>query len=75
MSRKQQETFDVYPEITIPILKFSVHVDQGEQFEGLDIRALYIAVQATKRKKIHNPPGYLSGILCKLMDEFLFNDL
>ncbi len=50
-------------------------MDQGEQFEGLDIRALYIAVQATKRKKIHNPPGYLSGILCKLMDEFLFNDL
>lgn len=59
----------------MPILKFRVHADKGNCFEELGIRALHISVQATKSREINNLHGYFSGVLRKLMDEFLFNDL
>ena len=66
--------FGVYRKLTIPMLKFSIHADRGEEFEALGIRALQIAVQATKRKNIRNLPGYYSGVLRKLIDQALFSD-
>lgn len=74
-SKAARNFFGVYRQSTMPILKFSVHADKRNCFEELGIRTLYIAVQATKSRKINNLPGYFSGVLRKLMDEFLFNDL
>lgn len=66
--------FGVYRQLTIPMLKFSIHAHKGKLFEQLGIQALQISVQATKRKKIHNLPGYFSGVLRELMYEALFRD-
>lgn len=66
--------FGVYRKLTLPMLKFSIHADRGEEFEALGIRALQIALQATKRKDIRNLPGYYSGVLRKLINEALFSD-
>ena len=66
--------FGVYRQLTIPMLKFTIHAHKGELFEQLGIQALHISIQATKRKKIHNLPGYFSGVLRELMHEALFSD-
>ncbi len=66
--------FGAYRQLTIPMLKFSIHAHKGELFEDLGIQALHIATQATKKKKIHNLPGYFSGVLRELMNEVLFSD-
>ena len=66
--------FGVYRQLTIPMLKFNIHAHKGELFEQLGIQALHISVQANKRKKIHNLPGYFSGVLRELMNEALFSD-
>ena len=66
--------FGAYRQLTIPLLKYSIHAHKGEIIEDLGIQALHIATQATKKKKIHNLPGYFSGILRELMNEALFSD-
>ena len=66
--------FGAYRQLTIPMLKFSIHEDKGELFEELGIRAMHIATQATKNKRIHNLPGYFSGVLRELINEALFSD-
>lgn len=63
--------FGIYRQLTIPMLKFSIH---DELFEQLGIQALHISVQATKRKRIQNLPGYYSGFLHELIDKALFSD-
>lgn len=66
--------FGVYRQLTIPMLKFTIHAHQGPLFEILGMRAMHIAVRATKQKKIHHLPGYFSGVLRELIDEALFGD-
>ncbi len=66
--------FGAYRQLTIPMLKFSIHAHKGELFEELGIQSLHIATQATKKKQIHNLPGYFSGVLRELMNEALFSD-
>lgn len=66
--------FGVYRQLTIPMLKFSIHADKEPLFETLGIQAMQISTQASKRKKIHNLPGYFSGVLRELINEALFSD-
>lgn len=66
--------FGVYRQLTLPMLKFSIHAHKGDLFEQLGLQAMLIVVQATKRKKIKNMPGYYAGTLRKLIDQALFND-
>lgn len=73
-NQEARNFFGVYRQLTIPMLKFSIHADKGPLFETLGIQALQISVQATKRKKIRNLPGYFSGVLRELIDEALFSD-
>lgn len=66
--------FAVYRQLTVPMLKFSIHEAKTPLFEQLAIQAMQVAVQATKRKNILNLPGYYSGVLRKLIDDALFSD-
>lgn len=66
--------FGVYRQLTIPMLKFSIHEQKTALFEQLGIQALQIAVQSTKQKNIKNLPGYYSGVLRELIDKSLFNN-
>lgn len=66
--------FAVYCQLILPMLKFSIHETKGQLFEQLGIQALQITVQASKRKNIHNLPGYYSGVLRELIDKALFSD-
>lgn len=66
--------FGAYRQLTMPMLKFSIHADKHALFEQLGMRAMHIAVQATKQKRIYNLPGYFSGILRELMNDALFSD-
>ena len=66
--------FGVYRQLTIPMLKFSIHAHKGELFEHLGIQAMQIAIQSTKRKNIQNLPGYYAGILRELLNNALFDD-
>lgn len=67
--------FGVYRQQVLPMLKFSIYEHEQTLFEQLSIQALHIAVQATKKRKIYNLPGYYSGILRELIDHALFNDV
>lgn len=66
--------FGVYRQLTMQMLKFSIHADKAPLFEALGIQAMQITVQGTKQKKIHNLPGYFSGVLRALMNKALFSD-
>ena len=66
--------FGVYRQLTIPMLKFSIHEHKGDLFEQLGTQALQIAIQSTKRKNIQNLPGYYAGVLRELIDQALFSD-
>ena len=66
--------YGVYRQLTIPMLKFSMHEHKGELFEQLGIQALHIAIHSTKRKQIQNLPGYYSGVLRELINKNLFSD-
>ena len=70
-----RKVFGVYRQQSTQMLKFSIHADKEELFEQLALQALQIAVQATKRKKIRNLPGYFSGVLRELIGKALFNDI
>lgn len=67
--------FGVYCQQSSQMLKFSIHADKEELFEQLALQALQIALQATKRKKIQNLPGYFSGVLRELIGKALFSDI
>ena len=54
------------------MMKFSIHEHQGELFEQLAMKALHIAVQATKRKEIRNIAGYFDVVCRNLIDKALF---
>lgn len=72
---KAREFFGIYRHVTVPLLKFDIHAQKGDLFEQLGVRALQIATQASKRKKIHNLLGYYAGVLRELIDEHLFVDM
>lgn len=57
------------------LLKFSIYEDKEPLFEQLAFEALHITIQATKRKQIHNLPGYFSRIYNKKIDDALFKDI
>jgi hypothetical protein len=74
-SSSARQLFGIYRVQSLRMMKFSIHEHQGEVFEQLAIQALHIAVQATKRKSIRNIPGYFDGVLRKLIDKALFDDI
>ena len=70
-----RQLFGIYRAQSLRMMKFSIHEQQGDLFEQLAMQALHIAVQATKRKTIRNIPGYFDGVLRKLIDKALFDDI
>ena len=66
--------FGVYRQLTIPMLKFSIHEHKSGLFEQLGIQALRITVQSRKQKNIQILPSYYYGILCELIEKSLFDD-
>ena len=70
-----RQLFGIYRAQSLRMMKFSIHEHQGELFEQLAIQALHIAVQATKRKTVRNIAGYFDGVLRKLIDKALFDDI
>ncbi|WP_318614034.1 hypothetical protein [Sporosarcina sp. YIM B06819] len=70
-----RQLFGIYRAQSLRMMKFSLHEQQGDLFEQLAIQALHIAVQATKRKEIRNIAGYFDGVLHKLIDQALFEDV
>lgn len=74
-TKEARRFFGAYRQLTERLLKFSIYEQQGELFEQLGLQALQISVQATKRKHIYNLPGYYKGVLRKLIDEALFNEM
>ena len=57
------------------MLKYEIYKDDKHIFDDLAYRALMIAVMATKKKPIRNLPGYVKGVLDKLVDETYFKDI
>ncbi len=74
-SSSARQLFGIYRAQSLRMMKFSIHEQQGELFEQLAMQALQIAVQATKRKTIRNIAGYFDGVLRKLIDKALFDDI
>ena len=74
-SSSARQLFGIYRAQSLRMMKFSIHEQQGELFEQLAIQALHIAVQATKRKTVRNIAGYFDGVLRKLIDKALFDDI
>ncbi|WP_318615995.1 helix-turn-helix domain-containing protein [Sporosarcina sp. YIM B06819] len=70
-----RQMFGIYRIQSLRMMKFSIHERQGDLFEQLAMQALHIAVQATKRKDIRNIAGYFDGVLRKLIDKALFEDI
>ncbi|WP_318617708.1 helix-turn-helix domain-containing protein [Sporosarcina sp. YIM B06819] len=70
-----RQLFGIYRAQSLRMMKFSLHEQQGDLFERLAIQALHIAVQASKRKTVRNIPGYFDGVLRKLIDKALFEDI
>ncbi|MDN4605880.1 hypothetical protein [Sporosarcina highlanderae] len=70
-----REFFGIHRAISGRMLKFEIYKDDKPVFEDIAYRALMITIMATKRKAIHNLPGYFKGVLDKLIDEKYFNDI
>ncbi|WP_342514630.1 helix-turn-helix domain-containing protein [Sporosarcina sp. FSL K6-1522] len=70
-----RQLFGIYRAQSLRMMKFSIHEHQGELFEQLAMQALHIAVLATKRKEIRNIAGYIDGVLRKLIDKALFEEV
>ncbi|MFJ7933934.1 helix-turn-helix domain-containing protein [Sporosarcina sp. NPDC096371] len=70
-----RQLFGIYRAQSLRMMKFRLHEEQGDLFEQLAMQALHIAVQATKRKEIRNIAGYFDGVLRKLIDKALFEDI
>lgn len=72
---KLREFYIIYRSLSCRMLKFSIHEGKEQLFEELADRAMYTAVMAVKKKNIRNLPGYFSGVLRKMIDEELFEDI
>ena len=57
------------------MLKYEIYKDDKHVFEDFAYRALMITVMTMKKKAIRNLPGYLKGVLDKLVDETYFKDI
>ncbi len=74
-SASARQLFGIYRAQSLRMMKFSMYEQQGELFEQLAMQALHIAVRATKRKEIRNIAGYFDGVLRKLINKALFEDI
>ncbi|GKV65879.1 MULTISPECIES: hypothetical protein [unclassified Sporosarcina] len=74
-SSKIREFFAIYRVLTGRMLKFEIYQESQGIFEDLGHRAMYISVMATKKKEIHNLPGYFKGVLRELIDETFFGNI
>ncbi|MDN4605908.1 helix-turn-helix domain-containing protein [Sporosarcina highlanderae] len=70
-----REFYGIHRAISGRMLKFEIYKDDKHVFEDLAYRALMITVMATKKKSIHNLPGYFKGVLDKLIDDKYFNNI
>ncbi|MFS0688006.1 hypothetical protein AB1K89_01995 [Sporosarcina sp. 179-K 8C2 HS] len=70
-----REFYGIHRAISGRMLKYEIYKDDRHVFEDLAYRALMITVMATKKKKVHNLPGYYKGVLDKLVDETYFKDI
>ncbi|MDW0118203.1 hypothetical protein QTL97_14820 [Sporosarcina thermotolerans] len=74
-SKLAREFFGIHRAISGRMMKYEIYQEDGHVFEDLAYRALMITVMATKKKVIHNLPGYFKGVLDKLIDETYFKDI
>ena len=74
-SNLARKFYGVHRHHTQKLLKFSIYEDKVPLFEQIAFEALHITIQATKRKQIHNLPGYFSRIYNKKIDDALFKDI
>ncbi|WP_432357012.1 hypothetical protein [Sporosarcina sp. UB5] len=70
-----REFYGIHRAASSRMLKYEIYQDDKHVFEDLAYRALMITVMATKKKAIHNLPGYFKGVLNKLIDETYFKDI
>ncbi|WP_203248102.1 hypothetical protein [Sporosarcina beigongshangi] len=74
-SSSARQLFGIYRAQSLRMMKFSMYENEGDLFEQLAMQALHIAVRATKRKEIRNIAGYFDGVLRKLIDKTLFENI
>ncbi|WP_252504788.1 hypothetical protein [Sporosarcina sp. Marseille-Q4943] len=74
-TKKAREFYGIHQSISKRMLKYDIYKDDKGIFEDLAYRALLITVMATKKKAIHNLPGYFKGVLDKLVEETYFKDM
>lgn len=63
--------FGIYKANTSKMLQFEVYKHDTERFEVIGYEALRITIRASKEKDIKNLPGFYSGVLNNLIDDFV----